>query len=197
MSDNKSRFNNCGISDNGTSEYSSMEKVPTYLARGRRDKRINDLNVQIREVATFLSNYLSRNRRIKLVHNDLQKFTDEQINEFLQKIRNATDWYFDTKTQITEYASDQPIQMQEIYIAALRAKRTTETRGLRELFLQAQGDKNPDPELLNELANLTINANSGPTKEQALSLRKDFPTGNFMLHTTDILATIRIIEGGS
>ena len=155
--------------------------------RGEQVKRLNDLNVQIREVVSFVGNYLSGGEKKNPdSYKGLEKFTREELVDFLQNSGWAMDWYFDTKKEIETYFSSKPENFQGIFLSALRAKRRVEEREVRKLFLEMRAGKTPDPELKLKLDGLTIDLETNPSEEQAQFIRQNFPTGNYLLHTTDL-----------
>jgi hypothetical protein len=155
--------------------------------RGKQEKHLNDLNVQVREVVSFLGSYLSSSeKKDPELYKGLEKFTREELMDFLKSMGWVMDWYFDTKKEIENYFSNKPKNFQDIFVSALRTKRRVEERGIRRLFLEMRAGKTPDPELKLKLDGLTLDLESNPSEQEAQLLRQNFPTGNYLLHTTDI-----------
>ncbi len=84
-----------------------------------------------------------------------------------------------------------------MFLLLLRLKRKWDEYRIKNQFSEAIVGKNLDSEIEDKLNNLSFDLEIGPTDMQASILRKNFPSGNYLLHTTHVGFAIEAIKEGN
>lgn len=174
---------------------------------GKREiaKRPNELLMQIKDVAEYIFEYQSYHKHEWLDRFDAKKI--EKFREMFGVIKHEEGLSIEQKRLLGEgdeayailgyYEHEHP-GLKEIYVAILREVRKDQEAKIHQQLNDALTGVHINEDARLKLEQGTIKLEGQKlTPEQIDLLRKSFPSGNFLLHTTSIDSTLECIRVGN
>lgn len=172
-----------------------------------QEKRVAELNDQIRVVRLMLSFYLDRetNASLGYTHESLSflnKYDSNDLDDLWgmlnqlsspeSMVQEAHDSSIYTLTSVSENYPDRYHLFKEILPHALRIDHEVVTR----TFEDHLKGKEVDQKLYEALEERVVRLGGDLSEEEKNKLRMDFPSGNFVLHSANLERSLEIIESG-
>lgn len=167
-------------------------------------KRQNELLTQVNDVAHYIHEYQSYHQHDWLDKVDRGRL--EQLRDMFGVIKHEEKLSIeridylgedDSTYSVLGYYEHQYPELKKIYTDILREVRKDQERNIKQKLEQALMEVEVDEDAKSKLDQHTIPLDRQKlTTEQMDLLRKNFPSGNLLLHTTNVDSAIQCIKSG-